>query len=248
MSILFYNEKQLSLQIPYPDTSGESHLQNFRETYKPEALIDKSKTDFQNVIQIQAWVEAHWEIIEANPGVKYSEKFQNFKCHKLSAVTCEYLKALGFTVRNLWLKCVDAEEKNGGKGHMLKEVYLHDLKKWFLIDPEFDIMITKDNQPLNAVELQQALLNEEELEILNTSEKISSEEYLEWIGSYLFCFTTSLNKGSISFWDRLIGRKKKLTLVPLGEETPGYLQRLRQARTNLITNSLADFYPGLLSE
>lgn len=153
------------------------------------------------------------------------------------------MKSLGFIVRRLWLKTKDVDVVNSGEGHVVNEVYLSDFKKWFFIDPQFDIMVLKNGIPLNAVEFQSAIANNEQIEIINPSKEITDEEYIEWISPYLFYFTTSLNNGRISNWDRVIGAKKQLTLVPKGHKPPTYFQRLFRIRTNYKTNSISDFYP-----
>lgn len=139
----------------------------------------------------------------------------------------------------------DVNEVNYGAGHVANEVYLKDLKKWAFIDPQFDVIVTGKGVPLNAVELQHHIANDMQFELSSPNNVITKEDYIEWIGPYLFYFQTSLNKGSVSIADRIIGTKKQLTLVPKGYEEPKYFQRLFRINTSYFTHSVNDFYPTI---
>ena len=113
------------------------------------------------------------------------------------------------------------------------------------MDPCFDIMIKKNGIPLNAVELLQALISGKELEVVNPSNEITCEEYLEKIGPFLFYFSTDLNTEISGIWKRIYGSKDKLTLVPIDEEKSKFFLKNIDKRKNITTNSIADFYPEI---
>jgi hypothetical protein len=136
----------------------------------------------------------------------------------------------------------DIDEVNSGGGHAVNEVFIPDLNKWIFIDPQYDIVVTENGSPLNAVELQKAIANKEPIQIINPNEVIGKEEYIEWIGPYLYYFYTSLNKGKVSVWDRIVGNKKQLTLVPEGKKEPKYFQRIFRLNNMYFKNSTKDFY------
>ena len=250
MGIEFIKEKQLSINIPYLDHSEDSYLQQLRHTYNLKELLDAKASDFQNFKNIQSWVLSKWNSKNRTCSGKEEifrilkkAKKANYGYIDYNTITSACLQSLGYKLRRIWLSSPDAKKLRQRSVHVIYEVYLKDLNKWFFIDPKYDIMICKDGIPLNAVEFQQAIIDQEELEVHNPVEVISSEDYLEWISPYLFCFTISLNKGAISIWDRLLGVKKKLTLVPVGEMLPDYFRSIKRLTTNLVTNSLDDFYP-----
>ncbi len=254
MNVSYIKEKQLDLHIRYPDKSNEASLKRLKEMNRLEDLLDEHNCDFKNIMKVKSWVSSKWEkdckIFKAHADKKSipkrAETQGDQRGVEYSLILKACLRALGFTVRTLFLEPGDTEEDEQSKKHVLFEAYLSDRKKWFLIDPIFDIVIQQNEIPLNAVEFQQALVHGEELEIANPLKLISSIEYLEWIGPYLFYFTTGLNNGSGNICNRIIGRKKKLTLVPVGAKPSGKFQRSLKKRTRLITHSLADFYgaPG----
>ena len=116
------------------------------------------------------------------------------------------------------------------------------MNKWIFIDPQYDVIATENGVPLNAVELQEVIANKKPFEIINPNKVIGKEEYIDWIGPYLYYFYVSLNKGKVSILDRIIGSKKQLTLVPIGGKEPKYFQRIFRLNNTYFTNSTADFY------
>lgn len=237
--------------IKYKINTQDSSLTKLREEFKLNSIIRDTKDDFEKVLKIQSWVQSRWkhsadntpEINDAYYILKQAEKGQRFRCVEYSRVASECLKSLGFKVRNLGLMTKDIDVVNNGGGHAVNEVYIKDLKKWIFIDPQFDVIVTENGIPLNAVELQNAIAEKRIIEIINPNNVITKEEYIQWIGKYLFYFTTSLNQGKVSIWDRVIGSKKLLTLVPKGEKEPKYMQRMFRLNNAYFTNSIIDFYP-----
>lgn len=64
----------------------------------------------------------------------------------------------------------NVETTKYGAGHVLLEVYLNDLKKWALLDGQWDAVPMINNIPLNAVEFQKAIVeNYEGLDIRSSS-------------------------------------------------------------------------------
>lgn len=136
----------------------------------------------------------------------------------------------------------DIDVVNSGGGHAVNEVFIPNLNKWIFIDPQYDVMVTQNGLPLNAIELQTAIADKAPIEIVSPNKIIGKEEYIDWIRPYLFYFYTSLNKGKVSVWNRIVGNKKQLTLVPEGEKEPIYFQRIFRLNNMYFTNSIRDFY------
>lgn len=253
MCIRFTKEKQLDLQIQYSSRSNEVLLKKLRNSYELDKLIDEEKSDYENIINVQSWVYSRWDHDSENIAKKndvfyileQAAKGKRFRCAEYSTVSKACLQALGFTVRELWLRSRDEELVKRNSCHVMNEIYLKDLKKWFFMDPCFDIMIKKNGIPLNAVELLQSLLNGEELEVINPSNEITCEEYLEKIGPFLFYFSTSLNKEKSGILDLINGSRDELILVPVQEETSAFFKKNINKRNSITTNSIADFYPEI---
>lgn len=253
MSILFNTERQLDLRISYQDNSSDPHLTTLREKYSLEQLLSKENSDLQNILILRDWVYSRWNPDSVSTPrqknalflLEQAEKGHHFRFRDFNTVFSACLRSLGFTIRKLWLKSGEQDIENGKSYYILYEIYLKDIDKWFFIDPRFDIMMKKDGVPINAVELQEALFNEEEVEVLNPRRIISSVDYLEWIGNYLFYFSTNLNTGTSGFWKRYSGINSQITLFPLHAEIPKQHSWLRPSGKNFLTNSIKDFYPEL---
>ncbi|MDH5367938.1 MAG: transglutaminase-like domain-containing protein [Cyclobacteriaceae bacterium] len=224
--------------------------------YQLDSLIKDCKSDFEKVIKVQSWVQSRWEhdgdnVPEKNDALyilKEAEKGKKFRCVEYSLVAGQCLGALGFKVRNIGLMTRDISVVKSGGGHAVNEVYLEDLKKWVFIDPQYDVITTSGGIPLNAVELQYHIANNKDFELINPNKTITKEEYIKWIGPYLYYFYITINGQKVEIWDRIIGNKKQLTLYPIGAEKPKYFQMIFRINNSYFTHSIKDFYPILSSQ
>lgn len=240
-------------QLEYSDISGRDDLVKLRKEYKLDSLIKDCRTDFEKVAKIQSWVQSRWEhdgknVPEYNDAIyilKEAEKGKRFRCVEYSIVANQCLSALGFKVRGLGLMTRDISKVKWGGGHAVNEVYLDDVKKWVFIDPQYDVIPVANDTPLNAVELQNYISEGKDFQLLNPNNTITKDEYVKWIGPYLYYFYTSLKGERISIWDRIIGTKKQLTLYPIGAEKPRYFQKMMRINNSYYTHSVRDFYPEL---
>lgn len=239
--------------LVYNDVSEREDLVTLRQEYKLDSLVLACKTDFEKVTKIQSWVQSRWKHDGENVPerkdalfiLREAEKGKRFRCVEYSIVAEQCLLSLGFTVRGIGLMAKDISEVKSGGGHVVNEVYISDLSKWVLIDPQWDVIIISDGKPLNAIELQNCIANNVNFEILNPNQTITKEEYEKWIGPYLYYFTTTLRGERIEIIDRIIGSKKQLTLYPKEAEQPKYFQNLFRINNSYYTNSISDFYPKL---
>jgi hypothetical protein len=149
--------------------------------------------------------------------------------------------------RVLGLKTRDVEKVKLGAGHVVSEVYLTNLNKWVFIDPQFNVIPTLDGKPLNAVEFQNAIVNNlDNLKLINLHGEISTEisdNYIDWVAKYLFYFDVLFDQrvGKEINYKRINGMTK-ITLVPIGEKEPKVFQRRSKIDFSYYTNSLNDFY------
>lgn len=251
MSIILKEKSQLcpQLQLQYRDKSRHPDLQKLRRIYKLDELIDLERSCFTNIMEIQSWVHDLWE---HDPMGKCSKndvlfilsearKGKRFNCSAYCLVTKACLQALGYTVRRTTLKSTDSPSDRSR--HVVLEVYLEDLKKWFFIDPCYDIMVTKDGRPLNIAELRQSMHDGDELEVLNPTQELSCTEYLEKIGPFLNYFSTPGRVNLQGFWKHFHLNNPHLVMIP--ENDPAFDLMYTGTRKNFITRSLAEFYPVL---
>lgn len=219
--------------LVYQQATKDSLLTLLREDYKLDSLVKNCTTDFEKVTTIQSWVQSRWQHDGNNAPahndarfiLQEAEKGKRFRCVEYSIVAGQCLSALGLTVRNLGLMTKDISNVKSGGGHAVNEVYLKDLKKWVLIDPQYDVITSYQGVPLNTVELQERIAGKKDFDIINPNNTISKEAYIQWIGPYLYYFYTTIDGQTISIWDRIIGNKKQLTLYAKGAEQPAYFQK-----------------------
>lgn len=242
-----------SIGLVYKDDSSLDANIKLRSEYQLDSLVKDCKSDFEKVIKIQSWVQSRWKhdgnnVPEQNDALyilKEAEKGKKFRCVEYSIVARQCLASLGFKVRGLGLMTKDISDVKSGGGHAVNEVYLPDLSKWVFIDPQYDVMTSYQGIPLNAVELQNCIANNKDFELINPNKTISKQDYIKWIGPYLYYFTVTINGQDIGMWDRIVGNKKQLTLYPIGAEKPKYFQKLIRIQTANYTHAIKEFYPKI---
>lgn len=134
----------------------------------------------------------------------------------------------------------DCQTREYGAGHVVNEAYLTDFDKWLMIDCQENVIPVLDNVPLHAVELQQALANNDPIVFLSKSTNFYEEEtqtYISFIKDYLYYFQTRITHG-------FIPEKSSPTimLVPLGAEKPTVFQKIYPLTNIQYTHSLPSFY------
>jgi len=239
--------------LSYTRRSEREDLLLLRKEFKLDSIIQHCTTDFEKITKIQSWVQSRWKHNGDNAPqyndalyiLREAKKGKQFRCIEYSLVAAQCLSSLGFTVRGLGLMTKDISQVKYGGGHVVNEVYITDLNKWVMIDPQYDVIATYEGNPLNAVELQHCIKNDLPFEILNPNKTITMQEYKTWIGPYLYYFTTTLKGERIEVIDRLVGNKKQLTLYPKGAKQPVYFQNMMRLNNSYYTHSLIDFYPKI---
>ena len=138
------------------------------------------------------------------------------------------------------------ETAASGAGHVLSEVWLPGFQKWALIDGQFNLMPVLDDVPLNAVELQQAILNRKPFKFIDTNGEVSAGRgvyYLFFIKKYLYYFDTKIDsRPGGSATQAKYGGKTHLMLVPLQAKKPEVFQQQYPIDYAHYTNALKDFY------
>lgn len=180
----------------YEQNNNNEYLNLLRSKYPIDSLIKDTKTDTEKTLKILHWVHNQWQHNGNNEPRKRDaisileevKEGKNFRCVEYSIVATACLNAVGLKARTLGLQTKDVETRQYGAGHVVVEVFLNDLKKWVLIDGQWDAMPVLNGIPLNAVEFQKAIAkNFKELEI-KTSSDLSKNHYIDWIYPYLYYF------------------------------------------------------------
>jgi len=244
---------------------NSAYLQELRTRFNLESLVVDCETEQEKVLAVMNWVHHLWqhngnnEPVKSDPISILDEVITNkkhFRCVEYATVLTGCLNALGLRARVLSLMTADVETREYVAGHVVTEVYLPSCSKWVLADAQFNLMPVLDGMPLNALELQQALVNQTSaLELASCDPDLTSGEYtpaeiavykqdfIDFIGEYLYFFRTRFDQQYTQDVTWAAGRNlSSLVLVPVGAKAPEVFQ-IKYPFTNLTsTNSSACFY------
>lgn len=240
-----------SIHLVYEQNNQNAYLNLLREKYKIDHLIKHTGSDTERALTIMHWVHEQWKHDEYNVADKKdalsilneAKKGTNFRCVEYGIVTAACLNAIGLKARVLGLKIKDIETTVSGAGHVVTEAYLSDLKKWVMIDSQWDAMPVLNGIPLNAVEFQQAIADHYSQLEINSLSGISKRNYTSWIYPYLYYFNCPLdNREGTDIERQTIDGKKALMLVPVGAKNPTVFQINCKLDYCIYTHSLKEFY------
>ena len=239
----------------YESGAANPFLEQLRSQYGLNDLIRNATSDSARALRILKWTHDQWSHNGSNTPSKAdaltilteARGGKQFRCVEYGIVAASALNAVGLPARVLGLKTKDVETTPSGAGHVLLEVYLRDLKKWVLMDGQWDAMPVLNGVPLNAVEFQQAIArNYDALQIRSLS-GADKYEYTNWIFPYLYYFDVKLDNREGAGLERATQQgKRSLMLVPQGAKEPTVFQKEAPINYAIYTRSLADFYaaPG----
>ncbi len=116
----------------------------------------------------------------------------SFRCVEYSIVMVGAAQAMGMPARVVGFKTRWAVTARSGAGHVVAEIWLDDLQKWVLADPQLGYVFMANGVPLNAVELREALVQGTgSVEVLSADGSVrwlQKNRYLVFMGPYLFHF------------------------------------------------------------
>jgi transglutaminase-like putative cysteine protease len=120
---------------------------------------------WETATQTLDWVSCRWKHanahMETDDAVECLRRVDDglrFACVEYSLVLSQVLNALGIPARRLSLR-QEAYHVGLGRGHVVSEAWIDDLRRWVLLDGQNGLYwIGDDGAPLNASELQQRRL------------------------------------------------------------------------------------------
>ncbi len=239
----------------YADTTANDFLSELRTKYKLEHLVKGEMNDLGKIKNILDWTSKQWEHNGRNKPskpdaltiLKEAHEGKQFRCVEYGVVATAALNSIGFPSRTLGLKTRDVEKVMVGAGHVVAEVYSKELDKWIFIDPQFNIVPMLHGKPLNGVEFQKEIFDgNANLKLENKQGELNkqdSENYINWVGKYLFYFDVLFDQKTLNTSKyQAINGMTKLTLVPVGRKEPRIFQRHSKIDYSYYTHSLNDFY------
>lgn len=245
---------QSNYTFVYPDTSGNAFLKELRESYSLTDLVRNAKSDKEKALILMNWTHEQWTHSGYNEPSKSdaltilreAKAGKNFRCVEYGIVLSKALQSVGIQSRVLALKTRDADVVESGAGHVLVEVWLRDFHKWVLADAQFNMMPELEAIPLNAVELQRAIVENRQFTFINL-QGIATENdrkiYREFIPPYLYYFDVPFDNRPVNNEERVkVNGKTHLMLIPIGASRLSTFQRKFVINYVEYTNSLGDFY------
>lgn len=247
-------QRNSTYKFVYPDEKTDTNLLRLRSNYHFDDVVKDAKSEQEKVLIMLNWVRNRWEHngwhdAETNNActiLERAEKGEKFRCVEYGIVLKNALLAVGLKARTLGLMTRDVEKTKFGAGHVLSEVWLKDKQKWALVDAQFNTMPVLDGTPLNAVELQAAIIQKKDFRFVNIKGEITPAErkdYMGFIPHYLYYFNVGFDQRTLPRAERLrIDGSMALYLKPVGAKSPTVFQRKFPITEAAYTTSVADFY------
>jgi len=241
-------------QFYYSDTLNNAYLRELRQAYRLDSLTDQTDSEFEKIKILLNWTNKQWTHSNNTPSkpdpltiLDEAKKGNNFRCVEYGIVSAAALNSIGIPSRLLGLASADVEKVRTGAGHVVAETYSKEFKKWIFIDAQWNTIPVINNVPLNAIEFQKAIYeNNVNLKIINSKGDASKEEqesYIDWIGKYLFYYTIGFdNRYRDDYQNVMVSGKPRLMLVPLNTENPTIFQRKSKIDYCIYSNNSRDFY------
>lgn len=255
VDVTFTNDIKPNYKFAYSDTTGNEYLRKLQVNYGLDTLTQNANNQFGKVLLVLNWTHQQWKHSGSNEPKKSdalsileeAKAGKNFRCVEYGIVSAAALNSIGLPARVIGLKTRDVEKIKYGAGHVAAEVYIPELKKWVLLDGQFNAIPMLNDVPLNSVELKQAVLaNKPELKIVSIKGVANDSEkarYLSFVSKYLFYFDVNFDNRIGETDSKLkVNDKTKLMLVPLKAKIPTVFQRKYPINYCEYTNSITDFY------
>lgn len=241
----------LSNSFLYHNSDDPGPVQ-LRTEYKLDDVIKGIEDEFQQVAALAGWVNSRWSHSGSNtpssrnPLVILEEAADgaSFRCVEYSLVMVGAAQALGMPARMLGLKTRHAATARSGAGHVVAEIWLDDLEKWVVADPQLGYVFMADGIPLNAVELGESLAQSPgSVEVLSADGPVNwyrKNRYLVFVGPYLYYFDSPYDQRL--FLAEQERKMDRMMLAPEGSPELKVFQREHQFKADYFTSSVDAFY------
>lgn len=246
-----HTAKKPTYEFWYSTKQNNEYLNRLRTQYHLDDLIKGLHTDSARALRIVNWCHNQWSHDGNNEPLKSdaisileeAKGGKLFRCVEYGIVTTAALQAIGLPARVLGLKIKEVETTKSGAGHVLLEVYLTDMKKWVLLDGQWDVMPVLNNVPLNAIEFQHAISSNYDKLAIRSLSGTNKGEYTKWIFPYLYYLDVKFdNREGEANVKEMHDGKPNLMLVPTESKNPTIFQRKFPIDNMLYSHSISDFY------
>ncbi len=157
---ILFSHASLGDGVPFVYESPDApHLRELRECYRLRELIDDAENEYDAMLRLGAWVGTRWDHgTDAVPGgsailnpvavIQAGERGAKFWCEIAAKTLVLAATSLG------WVARLTTTSRDGYTWeHAVAELWSNQFCKWFVIDPDFNVVYESDGVPLSAFEL-----------------------------------------------------------------------------------------------
>jgi hypothetical protein len=149
------------------DSPSHASLRQLREEFGLDQVVSAAPNDYARLKMITAWVSRQWEHSSTATASKSdpltilreAKAGGRFICRDYAVVLAGVATAYGLPARVLNL--LPRHVETVSEAHSVAEVWVPSLRKWVLADGQYGVVAAVDGVPLNGVELQAALGQDE---------------------------------------------------------------------------------------
>jgi hypothetical protein len=154
-------------------------LKPLRKGERLDQLIAGAKTDMEVFRRLMNWVRAQWSPGRPDPyppinAIVILDKIRKGEtggfCAQYCFVLVQCLQSLGYKARYVTIK-----------GHEVTEVWSPELSKWVMLDPLYELYVTKGTVVLSVLEIHDMIIDEHDLKV---HAKKNFEDPSEYISQY----------------------------------------------------------------
>lgn len=245
------SEHELPCVFYFPNPQRNDDLIELRQIYNLEQMVNGAKSDMEKALILLNWTNGLWRHTGANEPKKNDalsilqevEQGKRFRCVEYAIILAAALNSVGIPARIVSLYTKDVETSKCCAGHVVTEAWFPGLGKWVFLDGQMNYIPFHNGVPLNAIEYQSAIINnEKEIELKNIKgnfNKIKTSQKINWVTKHLFYFHIYYN---FPVPKVKCEEKSGLILVPLNAKNPTVFQITEEMGNCIYTNSVKDFY------
>lgn len=175
-------------------------LKPLRKKEKLDQLIAEAKTNMEVFRRLMSWVRAQWSPGRPDPyppinAIVILDKIRRGEtggfCAQYCFVLVQCLQSFGYKARYVTIK-----------GHEVTEVWSSELSKWVMLDPLYELYISKGVSPLSVLEIHNMILRgEQDMEVHVKKDPGDLHEYLSRYKRFAVWVKNDHVSSPINFFD-----------------------------------------------
>ncbi|MEJ2072091.1 MAG: hypothetical protein P8X79_01335 [Reinekea sp.] len=232
---------QSSPDVYIPEARKTSLHATMASQYQLYKLIDGTVSDVEKIQSLTAWVHQLWLPHSSNSArsenplviISRAQKGEQFSRKDYSTVLVHALMAIDIPTRKITLCTRDCAYRPTRSQYNGIEYFDRDHGKWVWLDEQYGVRLVQGHEPLNVMEIKDAILNHHVIDICKNHHNIDTEQYLAQLTPFLDVLIA-----------QPMGQNRSFALVPpqlkFGKKKWGVGRKLYDVRCH----SLISFYPG----